>query len=78
MHTESQNRYNESRIANWDYVARKMDFWRGLSGYYHRRLAEVYQTLVVPGQKVLELGCAQGDLLASLKPTFGIGVDFSS
>jgi ubiquinone/menaquinone biosynthesis C-methylase UbiE len=25
----------------------------------------------------LELGCARGDLLATLKPSFGIGVDFS-
>src|SRR5207249_3263505 len=28
-------------------------------------------------QSVLELGCARGDLLAALKPTMGVGVDFS-
>ena len=26
---------------------------------------------------MLELGCGQGDLLAALKPSFGVGVDFS-
>jgi ubiquinone/menaquinone biosynthesis C-methylase UbiE len=34
--------------------------------------------LVSPGQKVLELGCGTGDLLASLKPALGVGVDLSS
>src|SRR4029453_5374344 len=46
-------------------------------GYYHRRLTQVYQSLVAPGQSVLELGCARGDLLAALKPALGVGVDFS-
>ena len=29
------------------------------------------------GARVLEIGCARGDLLASLKPGFGLGIDFS-
>ena len=34
---------------------------------------------VVPsGQRVLEIGCGRGDLLAALKPSYGLGVDFSS
>jgi ubiquinone/menaquinone biosynthesis C-methylase UbiE len=32
---------------------------------------------VQPGQKVLELGCCQGDLLAAMEPAYGVGVDFS-
>jgi SAM-dependent methyltransferase len=33
--------------------------------------------LIPPGQRVLELGCGCGDLLASLRPSYGVGVDFS-
>ena len=33
--------------------------------------------LIPPGKRVLELGCGRGDLLAALKPSYGIGVDFS-
>jgi SAM-dependent methyltransferase len=45
---------------------------------YHRRLGTVYQTLIPPGQRVLEIGCGRGDLLASVRPAFGVGVDFSA
>jgi len=45
--------------------------------WYHRRLGEIYRYLVSPRQRVLEIGCGMGDLLASLKPARGVGVDFS-
>ena len=64
--------YRDQRIAYWSrYTHRR---W---SNYYHRRLTEIYQFLIPPGQRVLELGCGEGDLIASLKPSIGIGVDFS-
>jgi ubiquinone/menaquinone biosynthesis C-methylase UbiE len=74
---EARNRYQEARVRHWNQVARKLENWRGWGGYYHKRLTQVYQSLVSPGQSVLELGCARGDLLAALKPSFGVGVDFS-
>jgi SAM-dependent methyltransferase len=70
--------YQRSRIAHWDAVARRSDTWHGWSGYYHRRLTEVYRQVVAPGQRVLELGCGQGDLLAALQPSIGVGIDFSA
>ncbi|MET0677587.1 MAG: glycosyltransferase, partial [Bradyrhizobium sp.] len=33
--------------------------------------------LIPPGKRVLELGCGRGDMLATLKPSYGVGVDFS-
>ena len=69
--------YCNERRAHWDRVARQSDTWKGLNGYYHRRMAEIYRFLVPPGQRVLELGCAQGDLLAAVEPAYGVGVDFS-
>src|SRR5690348_5580075 len=63
----AQIRYQQARLRHWNEVARKLETWTGWGGYYHRRLTEVYQSLVSPGQSVLELGCASGDLLAALK-----------
>lgn len=73
----SARRYRQERIAHWDVVARSFDRWKGLGGYYHRRLQQVYRTIIPAGARVLELGCGTGDLLASLCPSHGVGVDFS-
>jgi len=72
-----QIKYQQARRLHWNGVARELGAWKGWGGYYHRRLAEVYQSVVSPGQSVLEVGCARGDLLAALKPSSGVGVDFS-
>src|SRR5215472_7254413 len=74
---EAQVRYGQARRLHWNQVARKLETWTGWGGYYHRRLTQVYQSLVSSGQSVLEIGCARGDLLAALKPATGVGVDFS-
>ena len=74
---EAEIKYQQARLRHWDEVARKLETWTGWGDYYHRRLAEVYQSLVPAGQSVIELGCARGDLLAALKPALGVGVDFS-
>ncbi|HVF09762.1 MAG TPA: glycosyltransferase, partial [Abditibacteriaceae bacterium] len=70
--------YQQARQSHWDAVARRF-FNRkgGAEEYYHRRLAEVYQSVAAPGQRVLEIGCGYGDLLAALQPSFGVGIDFS-
>ncbi|NQT89891.1 MAG: methyltransferase domain-containing protein [Candidatus Omnitrophica bacterium] len=70
-------RYEKERIAHWDNLACKVDSWRGWGSYYHKRLKQVYGFLVPSGKKIIEIGCAQGDLLAALKPAVGVGVDFS-
>jgi len=54
-----------------------MDRYAGAGESYHRRLREVYRFVIPPGQKVLEIGCGNGDLLAALEPGRGVGVDFS-
>ena len=69
--------YTRARQYHWNETARKLRTWKGWGGEYHRRLSEIYRSLVHPGQSVLELGCARGDLLAALEPSLGVGVDFS-
>lgn len=73
----TEERYREERTAHWNEVARASDRWQGLGGAYKRRLQRVYRFLIPPGQQVLELGCGQGDLLAALSPSVGVGVDLS-
>jgi 2-polyprenyl-3-methyl-5-hydroxy-6-metoxy-1,4-benzoquinol methylase len=71
--------FSKNRIAHWDGVAAAgRDLSRGMRGFYHRLLSEQYRFMVPEGSRVMEIGCAEGDLLASLKPSFGVGVDFSS
>jgi SAM-dependent methyltransferase len=69
--------YRQARRAHNDQTARGLDGWKGLGGYYHRRLREILSFLVSKDLKILELGCGQGDMIAGLQPTFGVGVDFS-
>ncbi len=70
--------YQRARMEQWDKNAVKRDSWKGLGGWYHKRLTEYYKFLVNPNQRVLEIGCGLGDLLASLEPSRGVGVDFSA
>jgi len=69
--------YQQTRMAHWNSVAQKRDNWRGMGKWYHSRLIEIYQFLVTPNQRVLEIGCGMGELLARLLPSRGVGVDFS-
>lgn len=69
--------YQRTRITHWNTIAQKRDHWRGMGYWYHRRLTEIYKFLVNPNQRVLEIGCGNGDLLAQLQPSHGTGIDFS-
>ena len=67
--------YQQARIQHWNSLTNHSPQWGG--GYYHHRLNEVIASLVPQGQRVLEIGCGQGALLAALHPSVGVGIDFS-
>lgn len=46
--------------------------------FYHQLVRKYYSFLVPPGANVLEMGCGLGDLLAEVKPSHGLGIDFSA
>ena len=77
-HDPAEQTYREARQSHWDAIARKRDSWRGMGLWYHRRIREIYQFLVSPGQRVLEVGSCTGDLLAAVHPAPGVGIDFSA
>src|SRR6202165_5945879 len=56
----------------------ELDRWREFIVAYHEDDRKFTQFLIPPGKRVLELGCGRGDLLAALKPSYGVGVDFGS
>lgn len=68
----------KKRIENWNRVTAKYDRSRSVGACYHRLLARYYQFIIPPDLRVLELGCGCGELLATLRPAQGVGLDFST
>jgi 2-polyprenyl-3-methyl-5-hydroxy-6-metoxy-1,4-benzoquinol methylase len=69
--------YRRRRIEHWNGVARSVERQGFGARYYHHRLAEIYRFLVPENRRVIELGSGTGHLLASLRPSVGVGVDFA-
>ncbi|HMD89641.1 MAG TPA: glycosyltransferase [Anaerolineaceae bacterium] len=69
--------YQAARRQHWNSATDWMLQHKGLGKYYHQRLASVYRLNIAANLRVLEIGCSQGDLLASLNPSYGMGIDFS-
>jgi SAM-dependent methyltransferase len=70
-------RHRDERIEHWNGVALSPRPGATWGAYYHQRVRDLYRFRVPAGQRVLELGCGQGNLLASLQPSYGVGVDFA-
>jgi SAM-dependent methyltransferase len=65
------------RIRTYDAIAQ----WRQDSGiehnYYSEQVRRLVTTLVLPGSRILEVGCGLGDLLAALDGRTKVGLDLS-
>ena len=70
--------YREQRRAYWEEYCREFPRWERARRGYRRRIEQICRFVVPPGMRVLELGCGPGDLLAALKPAYGVGVDFAT
>jgi SAM-dependent methyltransferase len=64
------------RLADASAPERRKWLARGI--FFHDEDLRFLKFLIPEGARVLELGCGTGDLLATLKPSFGVGVDFSA
>ncbi len=67
----------ESLAAYFDPMADNWEKYRARNAYFHRTLRALFRTYVLPGSCVLELGCSTGDLLATVQPGRGVGIDLS-
>jgi SAM-dependent methyltransferase len=63
---------------SFDASASERAEWRGRASFFHSEDLRYLKFVIPEGSRVLELGCCTGELLAELKPSFGVGVDLSS
>ncbi len=64
-------------LAHVDGMAGARAAWRDKNAYFHREDERYLRFLIPEGARVLDIGCGIGDTLASLKPSYGVGIDFS-
>jgi 2-polyprenyl-3-methyl-5-hydroxy-6-metoxy-1,4-benzoquinol methylase len=70
---------NKSPVEkHFDSIADKYDYFKKRNWYYYQNLKKLYRELVLPQQKVLEIGCGTGDLISSVEAQDAFGIDISS
>lgn len=67
----------ENIKAYFEKSAQQRLLWKRRNRFYHKSLEKYFSFVIPEGSRVLELGCGTGDLLASVKPGYGTGVDIS-
>lgn len=67
--------YSEAARTYLEETATERDRWIRRNRYYHQQVAKLYAGLIPPQARVLVVGCQTGDLLASLQPRCGIGLE---
>ncbi len=62
---------------HFDNISSQYDMWKRKNDYYYSQLKRLFSSIIPPGKKVLEIGCGTGDVLNSVSPKEGLGVDIS-
>ena len=57
-------------------AATRQDYWQR-AAFFHAEDLRYLRFLIPEGLRVLEIGCGTGTVLADLKPSHGLGIDFS-
>ena len=68
----------EEVSKHFDRIAQDYDRYKQNHGYYHNALKRGLKSLIKPEASILDWGCGTGDILAFLKPSYGVGFDISS
>ena len=61
----------------FDALAPRFDENKARHRVYYAEQTAILKHLVLPGQRVLEIGAGTGDTLAALRPSVGVGIDVS-
>lgn len=61
----------------YERLAPDADRYRRTNDYYYELLGGLLRFLIPEGQRVLDIGCGQGEFLNHLRPSSGVGVDLS-
>ena len=61
----------------FDRLAVDREYWQKKGSYYYEDQQRYCRFLIPEGLRVLEIGCGLGDLLASVRPSRGLGLDLS-
>jgi len=72
-----KNSIAEKVSAHYDRYSETAPFGSYIKKGYYKELCILLKHLISPGLEVLDLGCGNGDILASLKPAYGVGIDIS-
>jgi SAM-dependent methyltransferase len=67
----------EKLIEYYNSIADKVDKWRRRNRLYYKTINGYYNFVIPQGSHVLEIGSGTGDLLNAVKPSRGVGIDFS-
>lgn len=72
--------FSKRKKQNYEMIeknASKRDYWIARNNYFYDQEKRYLKYLIPEGLSVLDMGCGTGDLLDSLKPSYGLGIDFS-
>ena len=72
-----QNSFAKQISSFYDGIAKNRKKWIAKASSFHREDRLNLKELILPRRKILELGCGTGNLLKSLEPSYGVGVDIS-
>jgi SAM-dependent methyltransferase len=67
----------EQIIQHYNGYADSLDIWKNKSHFFHSEDIKYLSFLVPKKNKILELGCSNGDLLSELKASHATGIDVS-
>ncbi len=67
----------EKLRQHYNSLASERHDWCRKSSYFHDDILKYYRFLVQENSSILELGCGTGDIIGSLSPSYGVGVDIS-
>lgn len=69
--------YQDVVRTHFEAMASERAHWIQVNQYYYDDLEKLYRMMIPPGSRVLEIGSGNGDLLAAVRPSYGVGIDFS-